>query len=332
MASGTQNIHVIEGPRSWHNRALNALLRLMLRSPLRYDADIAALRRRYQEIDARHFPVESWVTREPVTCDGVAAEWITVPESRPERVLFYLHGGSFAFRYPNTHARFAARLCRQLQARALIPDYRLAPEHPFPAAPDDSEAAYRWLLGQGSDPGQMVAMGDSAGANLVLVTLQRALRSGDAVPACAVLLSPAMDCTLTSPSMADNADRDPLMRLSNLLVVRHHYAPSPSLHLDPEVSPLFGDFAGLPPLLLQTGSTEILRDEAVRAAEKASAAGVDVELEIWPETPHVFQIVPFLPESALAAEHIVRFIRARTGWDRAAILPPKAANQRASAS
>jgi acetyl esterase/lipase len=318
MAGGAKNVHVIEGPRSWHNRALNALMRLMLRSPLRYDADIAALRQRYEEIDAKHFPIESWVTRERVTCDGVAADWISVPESRPERVLFYLHGGSFAFRYPNTHARFAARLCRQLQARALMPDYRLAPEYPCPAAPDDCETAYRWLLAQGADPRQLVFVGDSAGGNLVLVTVQRTLRTRAAIPACAVLLSPAVDCTLSSRSMADNIDLDPLMRLGNLLVVRHHYAPSPTQYHDPEVSPLFGDFTGFPPLLLQTGSTEILRDEAVRVAETASAAGVDVKLEIWPDTPHVFQIVPFLPESAQAAEHIADFVRAHTGWDRAA--------------
>ncbi|MBM3907783.1 MAG: alpha/beta hydrolase [Gemmatimonadetes bacterium] len=321
MAASGRNIHVIEGPRSWHNRALNALMRLMLRSPLRYDADIVALRRRYEQIDARHFQIESWVTRERVSCDGVAADWISVPESRPERVLFYLHGGSFAFRYPNTHARFAARLCRQLQARALMPDYRLAPEHPYPAAPDDCATAYRWLLAKGVDPRQLVLVGDSAGGNLVLVTVQRAVRAQTAMPACAVLLSPAVDCTLSSPSMADNVDVDPLMRLSNLLVVRHHYAPSPTLYHDPDVSPLFGDFTGFPPLLLQTGSTEILRDEAVRVAEKASAAGVDVELEIWPETPHVFQIVPFLPESAQAAERIAGFVRARTGWDRVTPAP-----------
>lgn len=314
MTSGAPVIRVIEGTGSWHNRALTALLRLVVRSPLRSDANIPALRQRYEEIDARHFPVEEWIERERVSCDGVAAEWVRVPESRPDRVIFCLHGGSFAFRYPNTHARFAARLCRQLGAQALIPDYRLAPEHPFPAAPDDSERAYRWLLSQGVRAPDVAFVGDSAGANLVLVTLRRALSTKWPVPACAVLLSPAVDCTLSSPSLADNSEDDPLMRLSNLLVVRQQYVPSPALYLDPEVSPLFGDFSGFPPLLLQTGSTEILRDEAVRTAHKASAAGVDVELEIWPETPHVFQIVTFLPESAQAQEHIAQFVRSKTGW------------------
>jgi acetyl esterase/lipase len=135
------------------------------------------------------------------------------------------------------------------------------------------------------------------------------------MPTCAVLLSPGVDCTLSSPSMVDNAERDPMLRLSNLLVLRDQYVPSPQLLTHPDVSPLFADFEGYPPLLLQVGSSEILRDEAIRTAHKARAAGVDVELELWPETPHVFQIVSFLPESAMALDHIVRFVRARTGWE-----------------
>ncbi len=306
---------VIEGPSSFQGRAVNALLRIMLRSPLRHDADIAALRRRYEELDARHFPLDERVTREPVLCDGVPSHWVRVPETRPERVIFYLHGGSFAYRFPNSHAAFAARLCRRLEARALMPDYRLSPEHPFPAAPDDCEAAYRWLLASGVAPSHVVFVGDSAGGNLALVTLLRALRARAPLPACAVLLSPGVDCTLSSRSMVDNADRDPMLRLNNLLVLRNHYVTNPTQVTHPDVSPLFGEFAGLPPLLLQVGSSELLRDEAVRAAQKARAAGVDVELELWPETPHVFQIVSFLPESVLALEHIVRFVLARTGWE-----------------
>jgi monoterpene epsilon-lactone hydrolase len=318
-------VRVIEGPGSWRSRAINTLLRVMLRSPLRHDTDIAELRRRYEAIDARHFPVGDWVVREPINCNGVAAEWVSVPESRPGRVLFYLHGGSFAFRFPNSHAAFAARLCQRLEARALIPDYRLAPEHPFPAAPDDCHAAYRWLLASGCDARDVVFVGDSAGGNLALVILGRALKAGEPLPACAVLLSPGVDCTLSSPSMVDNAELDPMLRLGNLLVLRSHYVPSPQLLAHPEVSPLFADFEGFPPLLLQTGSTELLRDEAIRTAQKAQAAGVDVELELWPDTPHVFQIVSFLPESAVALEHIVRFVSARTGWKPLSPAPPSTA-------
>jgi len=324
MTNETPVVRVIEGPGSWHSRAVNALLRLMLRTPLRHDADIPALRRRYQNIDARHIPVSDRVSRESVDCDGVPAQWVSVPESRAERVVLYLHGGSFAYRFPNAHANFAARLCERLEARALLPDYRLAPEHPFPAAPDDCLTAYRWLLARGIAPHNLVIIGDSAGGNLALVTVQRARNDGDPLPACAVLLSPGVDGTLASPSMVDNADNDPMLRLNNLLVLRNHYVPASHLVTHPHVSPLFGEFAGLPPLLLQVGSTELLRDEAIRAAQKARAAGVDVELEIWPDTPHVFQIVSFLPESLQALEHIVRFVLARTGWKAPPVAAPVA--------
>jgi acetyl esterase/lipase len=277
--------------------------------------DVVALRRRYEKLDARQFKVNPPVERTHVECGGVPGEWITAPETRAERVLLYLHGGSFAFRFPNAHAAFAARLCRRLHARALIPDYRLAPEHPFPAAPDDCHAAYRGLLAQGVDPANIVLAGDSAGGNLALVTLIRARAAGEPMPACAVLLSPGVDCTMGSPSMAACDGLDPVIRLPNLLVLRQHYVPSPHLYTSPEVSPLFGDFEGFPPLFFQAGSAEVLRDEATRAAEKADAAGVDVELELWPGALHAFQLAEFLPEAAVAVNHIVRFVRMRAGWD-----------------
>jgi acetyl esterase/lipase len=304
----------IELRPSLRSRAYAAALRLMLRTRVTPDTDIAALRRQFEKLDERRVVLDRSIVRTPVQCNGVPAEWLSVPESRAERVLFYLRGGSFAFRFPNAHATLVARLCRKLHARALIPDYRLAPEHPFPAAPDDCYAAYRFLLAQGIPASNIVVAGDSAGGNLALVTLQRARKAGLPMPACAVLLSPALDCTMQSPSMAHFDGHDPLLRLSALLVLRKHYVPSPELYLHPEVSPLFGDFAGLPPLFFQAGSTEMLRDEAVRAAERAHEAGVDVELELWPEAPHVFQIAEFLPEASIALAHITRFVRMRTGW------------------
>jgi len=306
---------VIERRRSWHSYALNALLRLTMRGRLAPDADIVALRRHYERLDARQFRVDPAVGRTPVDCNGVIGEWIAVPETRHDRVILYLHGGSFAFRFPNAHRALAARLCRRLNARALLPDYRLAPEHPFPAAPDDCHAAYRWLLATGVDPKRIVLAGDSAGGNLALVTLHRVIAAGEPLPACAILLSPAVDCTLGSPSMIANHGVDPMLQLANLLVLRRHYVPLPALYSHPEVSPLFGDFRGFPPLFLQAGCTELLRDEATRTAEKAHAVGVDVELELWPGVPHVFQIAGFLPESVLALNHIARFVRMRTGWD-----------------
>jgi acetyl esterase/lipase len=299
---------------SLRSAALNAILRMTMRKRITHDADVVALRLRYEKLDARQFRRDPKVRREEVSCGAVPAEWVSVPESRPERVLLYVHGGSFAFRFPNAHAALAARMSSRLGTRALVPDYRLAPEHPFPAGADDSSRSYRWLLESGFDPRNIVLAGDSAGGNLALVTLQRARAAGLPLPACAVLLSPALDCTLSSPSMAAYDGRDPMLQLANLLVLRSFYVRSPQEYANPEVSPLFADFRGLPPLFFQAGTNELLRDEATRAAEKAHAAGVDVELELWPGVAHVFQIADFLPESSRALDNIARFVRQRTGW------------------
>jgi acetyl esterase/lipase len=146
MRQKTGYARTIERRPSLRSIALNALLRMTMRERLTHDADVVALRRKYEKLDIRKFRPEADVTRTPVDCGAVPAEWLSVRGSREERVLLYLHGGSFAFHFPNAYAALTARLCRQLGTRALIPDYRLAPEHPFPAGPDDCEIAYRWLL------------------------------------------------------------------------------------------------------------------------------------------------------------------------------------------
>lgn len=328
MKSDEPLVRSMAGRPSWRSRALGALARLALRDPLKSDSDIAQLRRRYEALDARYFRPERSVVRESVDCNGVRAEWISVPQTLPGRVVFYLHGGSFAFRFPNAHAAFAARMCQRLRARALIPDYRLAPEHPFPAAPDDCLTAYRWALANGCDVRNMVFLGDSAGGNLALVTLQRSLRAGGPLPACAVLLSPAVDCTLESPSLVENEGLDPVLRLADVVLLRHRYLPQADQYSHPDASPLFAEFAGLPPLLLQAGSSELLRDEAVRTARRAHAARVEVELELWPQAPHNFQMAAFLPEAARAMDRIARFVVARTGWEAAAKAPTRLAPAR----
>jgi acetyl esterase/lipase len=297
----------------WRLRSLNAFLRRAVKRQMDRNVSVERLRARQAYFDAKFGEVDPAAHRTSVDCAGVAAEWIDVPESRPERVLFYLHGGAFMFRFPATHACLAARCCRLLGARTLMVDYRLAPEHPYPAAVDDCHAAWRWLLAQGIDPRQVVIAGDSAGGNLALATLHRAKAAGEPLPACAVLLSPVVDFTLSSRSLVDNERRDPMFTLAALLKFRANYAP-PERTLDPTLSPLFGDFHGFPPMLLQVGSTEMLLDESVRAAEKAHASGVDVELEIWRNLPHVFQAMPLLPQSGEAIASIARFIGTRAGW------------------
>lgn len=271
------------------------------------------MRRHYEEIDLAKFTVPPDVRRTPVDVGGVRGEWVEVPQSRPDRVLLYLHGGGFALRLPNLYAQFAARIGRELGTRALLVDYRLAPEDPHPAAVDDCLAAYRALLAQGIPARNIVLGGDSAGGNLTLVTLQGMKAQGLPLPACAFAISPAVDCTLSSRSFVANERSDAVFRLATLLALRGHYAGAERL-LDPSVSPLFGDLAGLPPLLLQAGTREMLRDDAVRFAERARDAGVDVELELWHGMQHCFQLLQFLPESGRAIAVIARFAERNTGW------------------
>jgi len=296
----------------WRRWWLHAMLRLTAKRMHIIDADIGHLRAQQAAFDLKFGRIDPEARSTRVDCAGAPAEWIDVPASRPDRVLLYLHGGAFMFRFPRTHPGMAARWCKRLSARALMVDYRLAPEHRFPAAPDDCHRAYRWLLAQGVDPRRIVIAGDSAGGNLALVTLQRIKTAGEPMPACAVLLSPAVDFTLSGRSLVTNERRDPMFSLAGLIALRSLYA-SPEQFLDPSVSPLYADYAGFPPLLFQVGDMEVLRDESVRAAARAHAAGVKVELEIWKDMAHVFQALP-LPQAEAATDRIVRFIGRHTGW------------------
>jgi acetyl esterase/lipase len=296
----------------WKRACLYALLRLSSRRRSFLDADIGALRAEQSRWDLRFGRVDPRVGRTPVVGAGFAGEWIDVPESRPDRIILYLHGGAFVFRWPGVHTAMVARWCARLKARALMVDYRLAPEHPFPAAPDDCHAAYRWLIGGQHDPRSVVLCGDSAGGNLTLVTLQRIRGAGEPIPACGVLLSAGVDFTLSSPSLFENGGRDPMLDVVELMTLRTLYA-APERFVDPGVSPLFGSFAGLPPLLFQVGSLEMLLDESRRAAARAHAAGVAVEVEIWERMWHVFQALP-LPQADAALERIAGFIARHAGW------------------
>ena len=292
---------------------LHLILRLTAKRMPIVDVDIQKLRAQHATLEKLFAHLEPGTRRTPVDCGGVAAEWIDVPESRPERVLLYYPGGAFIFRSPDLHAGMLAAWSRRLSARALRVDYRLAPEHPYPAAPDDCHKAYRWLLSKGYAPSNIVFGGDSAGGNLALVTLHAIKACGEPMPACVALLSPVVDFALGGRSLVTNEGSDPTFGFAWLIALRWLYAP-PERYLDIAISPLHGDFTGFPPLLFQVGSIEIFLDESTRAAARAHAAGVAVELEIWNGMGHVFQLARFLPQSAVAADHIVTFIRQRTGW------------------
>jgi monoterpene epsilon-lactone hydrolase len=252
------------------------------------------------------------VTCEPVDAGGVPAEWIAAPGAVKDRVILYLHGGGYVIGSINTHRAMIARIARASNARALAIDYRLAPEHPFPAAVDDATRAYKWLLAQGYKPQKIVIAGDSAGGGLTLATLIALRDSGQPLPAGAVPISPWTDLEGTGESVRSRAEKDPMVAQDNLAESAKQYygAHDPK---DPLVSPLHANFRGLPPMLIQVGDAEILLDDATRVAERAKLAGVDVELEVWDDMIHVWHVfAKLLPEGQQAIDKIGKFVIART--------------------
>ena len=214
-----------------------------------------------------------------VDAGGAPAILVVTRASRRDRHILYLHGGGFVTGSSSLYRHLTWRLATAGRARLLSVDYRLAPEHPFPAALEDAVAAYRWLLADGADSRRIAVMGDSAGGNLAFAMLLKARDEGLPLPAAAVGLSPWLDLALASPSFRLNAEADPILNADEAPSLVEYYLAGADPRM-PYASPLYGDPAGLPPTLLQVGSDEILRDDSVRMAEKLRAAGCHVELEV----------------------------------------------------
>lgn len=229
--------------------------------------------------------------------------------------LLYFHGGGYFEGSITTHRRLVASLCLAAGVRGLSVDYRLAPEHPFPAAVDDAVAAYRWLTGPGGeDPSRVIVAGDSAGGGLTAALLVALRDAGHPLPAGAYLMSPWTDLVATGESLKTRAEADPMIDPRDIKRITSYYVPDGDV-LNPLVSPLYADLSGLPPLLLHVGDAEVLLDDAVRLADRARVAGVSVELEVWPEAFHVFQMLAgLLPEAdeavAQAGEWMVKRLEA----------------------
>lgn len=256
---------------------------------------------------ASMFVVPPDVETESVDAGGVPAEWIRAPGAGADRAILYLHGGGYVIGSINTHRELASRFSRVSGAGALAIDYRLAPEHPFPAAVEDATAAYRWLLSQGIEASRVAVAGDSAGGGLTLATLLALRDAGDPLPAAGVCLSPWTDLEGTSSSAQPGGADDPLLNLEGLQEMGRQYAAG-NLRT-PLAAPLYADYTGLSPLLIQVGTRELLLDDATRVAEKAKAAGVDVTLDAWEGLIHVWQIFgPAIPESVQALEKIGEFL------------------------
>jgi epsilon-lactone hydrolase len=246
-----------------------------------------------------------------VDAGGVPADWVVAPASLPDRHVLYLHGGGYRVGAPSTYRHITWRIAEAARARVLVIDYRLAPEHPFPAPVEDALAAYRWLLAEGAAPGRLIVMGDSAGGGLTLALLLKLRDEGLPLPAAAVAISPWTDLAVTGASLRLNAQADPMINADEVPKFAADYLAGADPR-NPYASPLYGDPAGLPPTLIQVGSDEVLRDDAMRMAEKMRGANCQVDLQIWPRAPHCWHLLaPILPEARAAIDDIGAFI-ART--------------------
>ena len=269
---------------------------------------------------SRREPTNRAVRCIPAQIDDIPCEWVIAPDSDPERRLLYLHGGGFVSGSGAFYLAMAAHLSAAARCVVLLPDYRLAPEHSFPAALEDCIRAYEWLRALGPD-GLAAAeatfiVGDSAGGGLTLATLLALRDRGRLLPKAGIVLSAFADMTLDGASIWSEEEYDPIMSPRCLpQFVDLYLGETDARH--PYASPVFADYTGIPPLLFQVGEHEIIRDDSVLAATKAQADGVDVTLEIWPGMFHVFQShEPLLPEGRDAIEHIAAFMRSSCAIER----------------
>jgi acetyl esterase/lipase len=251
-------------------------------------AELSERRRRLDALGGQ-YPLPADVHVEPADANGVAAEWTATPDADPGRVILFLHGGGYAAGSLNSHRHMVAQAGREARSRTLALDYRLAPEHPFPAALEDAIAGYRFLLSSGVSPNRIAVAGDSAGGGLAIAMLVMARDAGVPLPACVWCCSPWVDLEATGGSVTTKAAVDPMIEKSYLDELAAAYLSGADPRT-PLASPLYADLRGLPPMLIQVGSAETLLDDAVRLAGVAGAAQVPVRLEVWPEMIHAWHL------------------------------------------
>jgi len=244
-------------------------------------------------------------------CDfrGLKSEWLTPKGVADAKLLLYLHGGGYIVGGCGTHRQLVSHIAAAAGVRALLPEYRLAPEHPFPAAIDDAVGVYRALIADGYAAEDIVIAGDSAGGGLTMATLLSLRDAGNPLPAAACLLSPWLDLASTGESMTTRAHRDPWFKPEDMPIIASHYCDESNFK-QPLVSPVYADLSGLPPLYIQVGDDEILLNDSTRTADKVKEAGGKVDIEVWPDMWHVFQVfVHQMPESRAAIRKIGEFVR-----------------------
>jgi monoterpene epsilon-lactone hydrolase len=236
------------------------------------------------------------------------AEWVIPKGASDDSIILYLHGGGYCVGSINTHRSMASFIAKASKTKMLLIDYRLAPEHPFPAAIEDATMAYKWLLSQGHSPDKIVIAGDSAGGGITISTLLYLRKNKEPMPACAVCMSPWVDMELAGKSQKTKADLDIIIQIEVLKEMVEAYVGDADPK-EPLVSPIHADLTGLPPILIQVGTSEVLLDDAKRLAENAKKSGVDVTLDVWENMIHIFQYFCFmLPEGQEAIDKVADFI------------------------
>jgi epsilon-lactone hydrolase len=277
------------------------------------DMDLATLRDLFEEW---HRPTAepTGVTYEEVDAGGVPALWCLPLGAADDRVLLFTHGGGFVVGSSATHRKLAGHLAKAVGARALVLDYRLAPEHPFPAQLEDAVAAYRWLVGQGIEPGHIVTTGDSAGGNLAISTVLKLRDDGDTLPAAILPMSPWLDMEHVGKTLESNAATDALVSKEIVQAMSGMFLGETGDPTHPHANPLHADPTGLPPIYMCAGSHETLQDNAERFHERARAAGVDSTLEISPEMQHVYTFSAGRgPEADATIAAMAAWVRPRIG-------------------
>ena len=272
-------------------------------------------RKRINEVGSV-WPVADDIRLEAVDLGRVAGEWSLAPGSDASRVLVFFHGGGYCSGSIVSHRRMVTEAGRAARMRTLAVDYRLAPEHPYPAAHEDAMTAWRFLNAQGIAARDIAVGGDSAGGNLTIALINRLHAAHDELPACAWLASPWTDLTMSGASLVTKDGVDPLIHKAYLEELANAYAPAPLDRKDPLISPLFADLHGFPPLLIQVGSAETLMDDAARFAAAAGADDVNVTLEIWPDMIHAWAMWNAKLEAGRQAlAHVGEFARRWVGRD-----------------
>lgn len=274
-------------------------------------ADVQTLRAAFSELIAQ-VPVAPDVRQKPVEIGGVSGIEVTIRGDDSENVILYFHGGVYVIGSAAASVPLVSDLARRTAAKAITLDYRLAPEHPYPAAVEDARAAYEGLLAQRIAPAQIALAGESAGGGLAVATLLALRERSVPLPCCAYLMSPYVDLTLSGETLIEKREVDPLLTPDALRARVPDYVGGADAS-DPFISPIFADLTGLPPLLIQVGSREILLSDALRLSERAAIADVAVTLDVTPGVPHVFQAyASVLDEADAALDRAAVFVKAHS--------------------